>query len=195
MKIKTIIVVTIILVATILLVRGFYFPVKLPDSENIPNSINLNEYAGTISTTTNGQLLYTSNKIGLKFTFPQGWHLGSNTLGYGALQLFNYSENEASSKDGFDPETKINKIEAVISSENSYTNIESQEKTRETEEMEINNQKIIRENIEFEYGAKLRFYSIPVPNKNRDFLGVVIYGNPVNFYVLDELVKTLKWLP
>ncbi len=194
MKIKNTIVVIVILIVVILLMWKFYSPTKSPYSENIPNPINMNEYAGTISTTTSGQLLYTNSKVALKFSFPQGWHLGSNTLGYGALQLFNYDENIASSKDGFDPNTKTNKIEAMISSENSYTNTEYPEKTRERKEIRINNQKIIRENIEFEYGAKLRFYSIPVPNENGKFLSIVIYGNSANFYILDDLVKSLEWL-
>lgn len=152
------------------------------------------EFAGNIATTSNGQMLYTSTKIGLTFAFPQSWHVGSNSLGYGSFQLFNYDETAVSPKDSFAADTKMNKIEAGIGSAASFVNTEFPEKKRTTARVQITGGQVSRQDIEFSSGAKIRIYFIPVPHETGKFLSFDIAGDPNNFQVLDELVQSLRWL-
>lgn len=151
------------------------------------------DYTGTVSTSTDGQLIYSNSTLGLSFTFPQDWHLGSNILGYGTLQLFNYNEQVAEPKDTFPPDSRTNKIEAVITSDTSFTNNEYPERARDAMQMVINGQELTRQDVEFAYGGKVRAYFIPVPFKPGKVLSMVIFGDPGNFYVLDNIVKGLRW--
>ena len=43
------------------------------------------EYVGTISTSTDGMMLYDNEKLGLTFKFPKGWRIGDNHIVYGTF--------------------------------------------------------------------------------------------------------------
>jgi hypothetical protein len=157
-----------------------------------PSSVDLNG-PGTISTTTDGYLLYTDNKAGFKFRFPQGWHIGSGARGHGDFQLYNYDET-LHVKDRFAADARINKISGGIGSSSSFVNDEYPEKARRVENVEINNQKAIREDIELIGGERFRLYFMPVPSEEDRFLSMSIAGDPTNFHVLDQIAQSLEWL-
>ncbi len=160
-------------------------------------TVNTNEPVGTISTTTSGQTSYVNKNMGLTFEFPQDWHLGMNTLGdasgHGYLQLFNYDEHQADGKSVFSE--GHNKIEAGISSEDTYgTSSDYPEKSRVTKKITVSGQPATLVDIELG-GQNIRNYSIELPSSSGKLFSISIYGDPKNFEVLDNLIKSFKWIP
>lgn len=154
---------------------------------------NVNEYAGTISTSTNDQLVYTNNKIGLTFTFPLGWHVGDNNLGVGSLQLLNYDETGLVPP-GF--QKGMNKIEAVITSNTSSTpdTGDYPKETIKSTTVQMGKQNVVKEVTNYNDSANQQFvtYYIPVPSQLGKYLTISIFGDPANFAVLDNLVASIN---
>lgn len=172
-------------------------PVNSTSSQNPPanNTVNVNGHAGIVSTSTNGKPLYTNSKVGLKFVFPQGWHVGNDFLGYGSLQLFNYDETKAPGKGGFPSDEGINKIEAIVT-DNSVSDSATPdypEKSRKTTQANVAGQTATLEDIEFVSQGKIRTYYVPLSNTQGKFLSITIFGDPSNFQVLDEIVQSIEW--
>lgn len=164
-----------------------------PDTAT-PQAVNLPKDTGTVSTSTKGVLLYTNEKVGVSFLFPQGWHLGNNLLGNGLLQLLNYDVGNYSGK-GFSPNGEINKIEAVIDTSNKYEqSSDYPAKSVKEQQVEIAGQKATRTDVELVGGEKERIYYIPMPSTPEKFLSIVIFGDISNFYMLDNLVKSIQWM-
>lgn len=163
-------------------------------SQELPSviqSINKDEYIGVISVNKNGQNVYASEKYNLRFTYPQGWRVGDNHLGYGTFQLFNF-RSELYQK-GF--QKGQNKIEAGIGSGNTYgTSSDYPEKTRVAKDVVVSGKLATRFEIELMGGEKILSYITALPNFSNKYLGITIYGDPLNFYVLDDLVKSIEWL-
>lgn len=160
------------------------------------NHIIYNNKIYKISTTTDNQLMYKNELLGLSFIFPIDWHIGHNELKTegGYLQLFNYDQTKSNEKSIFP--VGHNKIEIVIL-KNNYPNEESlsdyPEKTRIKEKLNISDQEVVRTKIELVSGQKFVSYSIPIPNGNESIAHITIYGDQNNFDVLDDLVKSIKW--
>ncbi|MDB5239373.1 MAG: hypothetical protein JWO00_708 [Candidatus Parcubacteria bacterium] len=151
------------------------------------------QYQGTTSTDAVGNTIYTNKRLGLTFIYPKGWHMGSNALGLGSLQLFNYDESQYAGEN-FPLTENINKIEAAISATSTYgISQEISEKSRQHSTLIINGQNVTRDDVEFVSGQKIRIYYIPVPQNQDEYLSVIIYGNPSNFSVLDGIIKTVTW--
>ncbi|MHB1163270.1 MAG: hypothetical protein ACYCZZ_01955 [Minisyncoccota bacterium] len=161
-------------------------------------SIDQDQYVGEISTTTSGQNIYTNTKYGFQFIYPQGWRVGDNHLGYGTFQLFNYPDTEpgASSK-GF--AKNENKIEAAVgnisinSAMSSPPNSNYATSSSELVSLGSAGQNILRTDAELFGGEKFRTYLLPLKNMPNESLQISIYGDPSNFYVLDNLVKSIVW--
>lgn len=155
----------------------------------------MKDYVGDISTSTNNMMLYQSEKLGLSFKFPQGWRIGDNHIMYGTFQLFNYPDT--GSGKGFSPDAKINKIEAVIGERKMFSDEPSSdypEQSRKTENVYLAGQEVIKRDVTLTGGQQFHTYIIPVPNIDGDYLmHITMYGNPDNFYILDDLVKTIEW--
>ena len=161
-------------------------------------SQSIDEYVGVISTGASGQNVYTNNKYGFRFTYPQGWRVGNNILGMpygGTLQLFNYADTEhgASSK-GF---TKgENKIEAAIvpsSAPSPYSSSEYPASIKTTQ-LVVAGEIAVRTDVELIVGGeKSRSYLLPLKNMSGQSLRITIGGDSSNFYVLDDLVKSIIW--
>ena len=182
-------------------------PVQLPASINPSTStsteaatsdtLNMNDYtrdyAGTISTSTDGQFIYASNKIGLTFTFPTGWHLQDDALGpNGGLQIFNAIATEATGVKGIP--IGGDKIGVGISNSTSYDDTgDYPEISQTTTNIRVSGQSVIREDIELVTVGKIRTYYIPWPSHSGEFLSMTIFGDPSNFHIWDEIVQSIKW--
>jgi hypothetical protein len=155
------------------------------------NTVNLNDYVGTISTSTDGQKsLYTSVKYGLRFSYPIEWRVGDNHLGYGTFQLFNYEESIANKhfSEG------QNKIEIVIGTDDFLKpSSDYPQKTNQSKQIKIDGHIITRHDIELVDGEKYRTYALALPRGPSTFLFLTIYGDPSNFSVLDEIVQSIEW--
>lgn len=195
---------TIVLILVVLLVSSvvwyFLLPTKkelanttLPDKAVISQIPIIDEYVGLISATTDGQNIYTSNKYGIKFTYPQGWRVGDNHLGYGTFQLFNYDVSQAGGKSLF-PKGQ-NKIEASILSNNIYgTSTDYPEKGRVVKQVLVAGQVATRFDIELVGGEKILSYIVSLPSTSEKYFSINMYGDPLNFHILDEVVGSITWL-
>lgn len=168
-----------------------------------PTQGDLEQYVGQITTDANGNNVYTSLKYRLSFTYPKGWHVGDNHLGYGTLQLLNYDENTVSPKDSFGVDSKINKIEAGIGNgdpEDVVSKIVVKDPSADypvekfsNVHLVIGGQSAIKTTIELVGGEKDVTYSIPLKSMPNMFLGITIYGDPTKFPILDQIVQSLKF--
>ena len=159
---------------------------------SVPLSVNIDEYIGVISINENSQNVYTNNKYGFQFVYPKEWRVGDNHLGYGTFQIFNYDESEANGKSFFSE--GHNKIEVVITSNRTEnTSPDYPEEKRITRSVIISGQPSTRYEIQLTGGQKIFSYIILLPTHSDKYLGLRMYGDPSNFYVLDDLVKSLKW--
>jgi len=154
----------------------------------------LKKYVGLILSNIDGNNVYTNNKYGFSFTFPQGWRVGDNHLGYGTFQIFNYPESQAMERGGFPTNSKMNKIEAGISDSSAYEiSLIYPEATRTIKNVVISGQNSVRTEIELVGGEKILSYSIPLFSIDNQFLVISIYGDPSNFVVIDNLVKSINF--
>ncbi|HVS79817.1 MAG TPA: hypothetical protein VHF05_02470 [Candidatus Paceibacterota bacterium] len=201
-KLTILIVVAIILIAAVLAGWKLHFSdnqqttivqtaTTTTESDMLTDTQQNNEsLTGTVTSTTNGQFIYRNDKIGIQFVFPAGWHIGSDSLNNGTLQLFNYDERMP--RKGFSQ--GMNKIEADINTHNVYFNTEYPEKASSTKQITVAGQKSVQEDLELATGLKIRAYFIPMPSQPDLYFGIAVYGDPSNFYVLDNLVQSLSWV-
>lgn len=160
---------------------------------NISTSENIDEYVGSISSTKDGDNIYTSQKYKLRFIYPKSWSIGDNHLGDGTFQIFNYDESHKTGKSIF--LKGQNKIEVVI-----------EEKNIDATSSDYLNEKVMKNSftffgqpatkveVELIGGHKVLYYFISLPNFTNKYLRLSIYGDPSNFYILDNLIKHLTWL-
>ncbi len=136
---------------------------------------------------------YVNNIAGISFIVPEGWHVSrdhvdNGVVKNGLIQMFNYTPGEP--KSGFP--LGQNKIEGTISPNNKYSlsadDIYTPENLKEYVVV-ISNKNI---NVaEGNYGD-IEFKTYYVPTKISDkYLTITIYGDIKNFYILDNLVKSL----
>ena len=197
---------TMVLILVVLLVSGvvwyFLLPTKgelvnttLPDKAVISQiPVKTDEYVGLISANIDGQNIYTSDKYGIKFTYPKELRAGDNHLGYGTFQLFNYDVSQAGGKSLF-PKGQ-NKIEASIVSSNIYgTSDDYPEKGRTIKQVLVAGQTATRFEIELARGEKILSYIVSLPSTSGKYLSINMYGDPLNFHILDEVVRSIVWLP
>ncbi len=184
------------LVAVVLVVGGgvvgyVFWPQKIvAPIQNIPQRVTKAEYEGVITPgSTDALLRYASTKYGITFEFPRTWHMGDNHLGYGTFQIFNLAEEVGRYKN-----PDVTKIEMVIHRqiESGYSDI-YEEASRVTKEVSIAGRKGIVEHVELTNGMRSRRYAVALPVENT-FLWMTVGGNQENFYILDEVVKTLKFI-
>ncbi len=166
--------------------------------ENSPNTatttpvIISNKTEREIYKNTDEKSIYVNQKYGIQFTYPQTWRVVDNILGRGIFQLFNYSEFGAS---GSVFAVGTNKIEAVVGTNDMYGSSDDYpEKTRMVTEIEVVGQKTIRTEIELIGGEKILHYAVSLPKHSGKFFSVAIYGDPLNFYILDELIASIEWI-
>lgn len=153
-----------------------------------------NSYVGVITQNANGQNVYTSSKYHLSFTYPQGWRVGDNHLGYGSFQIFNF-EPEIGQKGFLKGQNKIEAGIAVIDPHDFGKNTDFPEGYSTTTKVTIAGEPSIRFDINYPAGGvRLFSYIIPIPDTLNNYIGISIYGDPSNFYVLNDLVKSLEWL-
>ena len=156
---------------------------------------DIETYRGIIaSSTTKGYNTYTSKKYGIQFSYPIEWRVGNNNLGNGTFQLFNFfNQEEGAIRAG------KNKIEIYLNPIYAYNKPDTADINTKTltKKIVISGQLALRSEVEFSYGdgASMISYEILIPTIPDKYLGMSMYGDPANFHILDEMVKTLKWLP
>lgn len=194
MKTKTLVLILSLLVVGIFLVVSLSpFSSGSTQKHNNATDQDSSKYVGDISTSTSGMMLYRNNQLGLAFEYPQGWRVSSNSLGYGMLQLFSYDVANADGKSVF-PKGD-NKIEAVIVNDPIITtSSDYPEKSRETTPVSVVGQRADKTTVTLQGGEKSLIYIIPLPSQSGKFLRIVIYGDPANFSILDDLVQSIQWV-
>jgi cell division protein FtsB len=152
---------------------------------------------GSIATSTDGkEMIYTNKKYKYSFSYPINWKLGSNWFGNGGIQLF---------KDVYytdDDYTYSYKIEAGVGP-SSPTDPNNENNSVTT--LVINGIKVKRyEDNSFnpKYnrsgGTYIRSYLIPLQSDPAYSLGISMYNfstTTSDFTVLDNIIKSIKWLP
>jgi hypothetical protein len=151
----------------------------------------MQQYVGEIASDASGNNTYTSPKYGISFTYPKGWHIDSNSLGYGTLRLINFDVRANEQRD-FAPGQ--NKIEVNIDTHPSveyspdYPN-EKHEITR----VEIGGIRTVRTVVFLSEGLEFLNYIIPIPALKEKYLTMSMWGDSANFYVLDQVARSIKF--
>ncbi|MBP6858844.1 MAG: hypothetical protein KBC33_03390 [Candidatus Pacebacteria bacterium] len=211
-KIRTIVVLIVVITAFIVIQLSIINKDKTIESLELTNSSQQHPVAttpemsepvpvpimgteGIIAENTDGSMTYTIlGEYNFRFRYPAGWRLGDNHIDYGTFQIFNYDSSQAEGGD-FRADDKINKIEAVVMVYSGYQDSDIYPaKIRTIEYLNVAGQRSTREHTKLEKGG-LEVVSYVVPIKNNDkSLVISIYGNPDNFYILDDVMKSLEWL-
>lgn len=156
------------------------------------DSVDLNEYVGIISSGVDDKNIYTNKKYGFSFSYPKDWHVGDNHLGYGTLQLFNYDQGKVTGGSVFG--VGQSKIELTISDFGSYSDsTDYPEKQRIEKGATVDGQPATIYERELVGGEKISSYLISFPAITDKYLSINMYGDSSNFYILEEMVKSLKW--
>lgn len=163
-------------------------------------------YRGIIaSSTIKGYSTYISKKYGVRFSFPEEW--GGRGYLDGSVAFANYpaSEYPDFALTGTDGRSQISawfegRLPYGAIGEFSLATMNKQEK--EKRQVMVDGQPADRWEIKaYLWGrdAHVLTYFITLPPQplqdHRGYLRFDIYGDPANFYILDEMVKTIKWLP
>lgn len=167
---------------------------------------DINQYTGGITTDAQGDNIYTSQKYGLSFTYPKGWHAyGGGYIGFGStLTLLNYDPSDPRSGKGFAEGQNTIGIDVAkggaIDSILNNTVPEDPVKTKTKEEVLLNGEQAVRMHTIFASGSGRILYVISIPINHIDpaypeftHLIVSIGGDRANFSILDNLVKSLRW--
>ena len=144
---------------------------------------------GAITKNTDGTSIYTNNKYKLSFSFPSTWNIGDNRIDYGTFQLFNYpADLEARWQEG------MNKIEVVMIEEFKPT-LDPRATVTETTVAGVSAYRSeYREAHAEDDFASFVSYAFIVPSAPNEYLHVTISGSPENYPVLENLIKSFKWL-
>lgn len=189
------------LVIGLFIITGVLGALKFSDNTSIITDDNLNTqnpdtvqaFQEATLTIIDGKEKYVNNITGISFIIPEGWHFSQDYIDNGVvkngfIQMFNYTTNEPKSVFSVGQ----NKIEGAISSNNKYSlstdDIYIHENLKEYVVI-ISNKNI---NVaEGNYGnTEFKTYYVPT-NISDKYLNITIYGDIKNFYILDNLVKSL----
>lgn len=153
----------------------------LAEADQIISTIKFTDKSATADWKT-----YISKEFGLKFDYPNNWREGNKNINDhgGVFQLFNYSELNS----GSNFLKGMNKIEMTIIG-NPLTYFPHPENAVETM---FAGQKAYRFQ-DASIGSSLS-YTISLPSYPGKYLVATIYGDSVNYDVLEEILKSLMWL-
>lgn len=134
---------------------------------------------------------YTNSAHGFSFSYPPDWHEGNNNRDE-FFQLYNYDLSKADG--GSKWPSGHNKIEAGITSNNTYgTSSDYPEANRTEAVVVISGREAKQIDVELTGGNQIRTYAVPLNNGTDKLLLMSIYGDPINFFVLDEVMKNLRF--
>lgn len=143
--------------------------------------------AGRVSVDALGRNIYTNNDYGFQFTIPQGWKVDSNILGEKYGGTFRLLHTTGVSR---------NKIEASIGPSDGPIESTSEEfpSSINTTQMHIAGELATRVTVELvDRSEEWLTYLIPLKATPGTALDITIFGDPSNFYVLDNLVRSITW--
>lgn len=168
-------------------IGGIYF--IFADS-NVPANSSLDSNSQNEISTAGG--VYTSEEYGFRFSYPDDWYMGNGDLERGTLQFFNYDKSKAS---GAVFSAGTNKIEAIVVAVSPYEpSSDYPEKTHMTTKTVVGGREASRIEVELVGGEKMLGYLIPLANTNGKFLAIAIYGDPLNFRILEDIVTGFGWM-
>ncbi len=151
--------------------------------DNGDTSTHVRTITGTVNKIDDKISTYVSDKYKFKFSYPSTWRVEGNQTGYNTLQLLNYSDNQAGDSGRW--AKGMNKIEmTIIDNPSSYFSDYSMVETT------IAGQKAWKG----AGGLSWLSYAITLPSGPAKYLAVTIYGDSANYYVLEDLLKSLTWL-
>lgn len=152
---------------------------------------DMNQYVGEITTDAQGDNVYTSKKYGLSFTYPKGWRIEQNNLGYGGVQIVNYDISTVGERRSFS--SGQNKIGMGISSNPTvgYTPDYPQEKHKSTQ-VKVAGADAMRTEVFLSKGVEFLNYIIPL-HPQGEYLTLSIFGDTSNFSILDKIAQSVKF--
>lgn len=157
---------------------------------------------GSIATSTDGkEMIYINNKYKFTFRYPIDWILGGNWFGNGGIQLLKdtyYTDNDNTNIFNYSYNYKIE----IGIGQPAQTNPNNKDDGATT--LTINGVKVRRydDKTEGKYnkvgGVYIRHYIIPLQSDTTYSLGITMYNfstTTSDFTVLDNIVKSIRWLP
>jgi len=136
---------------------------------------------------------YVSERFGFSFTYPKDWYVETDRLDSGAtngsayVQMYNYDRSNLDDTPGWG--AGHNKIEFSISSNGSGDVTGGTTNVGTT--VELDGVSALR--VDTTGDGNWVTYSVPLRMGERKFLNMTIYGDRSNFYILDNIMATLKW--
>lgn len=167
---------------------------EVPSSTTKEMDLNTTTTVNSIATIKPNDIIYKDEKNKFQFHIPQGWYImdNPNKTDTDILQLFNYQEPQVDEKLQSD---KKNKIEVVVVENNPYQQTEDYPEIKhEITKINIAGRSASRIEIEYISGEQIIGYLIPLPNTKEKLLAITIYGDSINFFVLDTLITSIEWL-
>lgn len=165
----------------ILIILSFFYFTKY--DKNNSEVIILNDNQDKVG----GLEIYSNEKYGFIFSYPRDWT--AKTENSELIQFYNYlkTDEEALS------ENVLNKVEIVVVEEINYEgSSDYPEKNKSISDIVIAGQNAKKVGVELIGGEKISSYYVQIPSINK-YLSLSIYGDSNNFYVLDNIVNSLKW--
>ncbi|MBP9760276.1 MAG: hypothetical protein KBD24_02805 [Candidatus Pacebacteria bacterium] len=170
-----------------------------------PTAIPPLSLPGSLSTSTTGELVYTNEQYGFRFTVPPPFYrIGDDHLGAGTLQFFNFPEDDYG-KGG--PRPGKWKIEAGISDLAMFASTSAEGRdgdaskliSQDKEFVTIDGQEAVRVTEHYTlYNGVSYMYSIKLPHRSSTTLSISVgvpgEESPEVVQALDELIATFEWL-
>ncbi len=131
---------------------------------------------------------YENASFGFSFEYAKDWHVGSDNLDKGTLQLFNFDENLSS---GSVFKVGQNKIEMVVVNTNvsDYSDIYT-DSNQVVSTVNVAGVDVKKINAELSGGEKMITYYIPLVKSEGKFLSMTIYGDVNNFSAIDSIASS-----
>ena len=150
---------------------------------------------GTVASSSPGSNSYSNKAYGFSFEYPAAWYVEDGGIAGSVLTFSNYDPVTAPGKGGFpagDNKIQVGLSASDIVSESSASDFP--QKIRSVTHPMIAGVTATLVDIALAGDEQMLVYFVPLKGTQpHTFLSMVIYGDPANFYVLQNLTKSLKF--
>ena len=156
----------------------------------IENNITKNQNSNNTDVLSTEDTTYINKVYKFKLIYPARWRIqdSSDEL----LQFYNYPLSEAIEGSVF--LERNNKIEIYIGENNVFESSDDYpESTRTETSSKILGQSARRIETILISGDKILGYAFSIHNSNK-ILNISIYGDTLNFKILDDMIRTIEWI-